>query len=173
MENKYFMHRIKKDNGAYTTGIEVHDTLDSAVNSYHAQMKMAYDNPSFENLTFMSCKVTGVDDAVVPGYDETWAKDGEEITDFFMHYIRHDGDTYTKGIDVCPDIETARRTFHAQMEYGNNNSKFPNVSFVASMITGRFGDIEKAESWTKPEPEPEPEPTPEEPENSVWSDEGE
>jgi len=31
MENKFFLHRIRKDGDAYNTGIEVHDTLDSAI----------------------------------------------------------------------------------------------------------------------------------------------
>lgn len=31
MENKFFLHRIRKDGGNYTTGIEVYDTLDSAI----------------------------------------------------------------------------------------------------------------------------------------------
>ena len=31
MENKFFLHSIRKDGGTYNTGIEVHDTLDSAI----------------------------------------------------------------------------------------------------------------------------------------------
>ena len=29
MENKFFLHRIRKDGDNYTTGIEVHDSLAS------------------------------------------------------------------------------------------------------------------------------------------------
>ena len=31
MENKFFLHRIRKDGDNYSTGIEVHDTLDAAI----------------------------------------------------------------------------------------------------------------------------------------------
>jgi hypothetical protein len=31
MENKFFLHRIRKENGLYSTGIEVHDTLEAAI----------------------------------------------------------------------------------------------------------------------------------------------
>ena len=149
MENKYFLHRIRKDGDAYTTGIEVHDTLDTAIQSFHSQMKMAYDNPSYPNMKFVSCMVTDGNDRIVNDYSETWNK--ENVADFFVHYIRHDGENYTKGIDVCADYGTACRGFHAQMEYGYNNSKFPNVSFVASKITGGSGIAHKYEAWVKPE----------------------
>ena len=66
MEQKYFMHRIKKENGTYTKGIEVHDTLDSAIGSFHAYMKQGYGNPDNPNLTFVSCKVTDSNGYVYP-----------------------------------------------------------------------------------------------------------
>ena len=147
MEDKFFLHRIRKDGDAYTTGIEVHDTLDAAIQSFHAQMKMAYNNPSYPNMTYVSCMVTNEQDQVVGKYNETWSK--ENISDFFVHYIRHDGATYTKGIEVQPAYGAACRSFHTQLEYGYNNTKFPNVTFVASKITGGSGIIHKTESWTK------------------------
>lgn len=58
MESKFFLHRIRKDNGTYNKGIEVHDTLNAAIQSFHAQMKMAYNNPSYPNTTYVSCMVT-------------------------------------------------------------------------------------------------------------------
>lgn len=147
MENKFFLHRIRKDNGTYAAGIEVHDTLDSAIQSFHSQMKIAYNNPSYPNMTFVSCMVTDGEDKIVSGYNATWSK--EENNDFFMHYIRHDGENYVKGIDVVSDYGTACRSFHTQMEYGYNNTKFPNVTFVASQIQGGSGYIHNAESWSK------------------------
>lgn len=147
MENKFFLHRIRKDGNAYTTGIEVHDTLDAAIQSFHAQMKMAYNNPSYPNMTYVSCMVTDEQDQVVGKYNETWSK--ENISDFFVHSIRHDGETYTKGIEVQSAYGAACRSFHTQLEYGYNNTKFPNVTFVASKITGGSGIIHKTEAWTK------------------------
>lgn len=153
MEQKYFMHRIKKDNGAYTKGIEVHDTLDSAIGSFHAYMKQGYNNSNNPNLTFVSCKITNIDGYIFNDYNETWAKTGETITDYFLHHIKEDNGTFTKDIDIYADIDTARSDFHDYMSYGYNNSKFPNVNYVFCMITGFYGGVEKIENWVKPEPE--------------------
>jgi len=98
MENKFFLHRIRKDGNTYNTGIEVHDTLDAAIQSFHSQMKMAYNNPNYPNMVYVSCMITDENDNIVPGYNETWNKERTQV--FFVHYIRHIGDTYTKGIEV-------------------------------------------------------------------------
>lgn len=153
MENKFFLHRIRKDGDNFTTGIEVHDTLDAAIQSFHSQMKMAYNNPSYPNMKYVSCMVTDEEDNIVPGFNETWG--AKYINNLFMHYIRHDGDNYTKGIDVCDDYATACRSFHTHMEYGHGNSRFPNVSFVSSKIVGSTGYVHKSEQWTKVETEAE------------------
>ena len=153
MENKFFLHRIRKDGENYTAGIEVHDTLDSAIRSFHSQMKTGYNNPSYPNMVYVACMVTNEEDEIVPGYNEAWGV--ENTNDFFVHYIRHDGDNYAKGIDVCSTFTDACRSFHTQMEYGHDNSKFPNITFVASKITGNRGFAHKTESWTKAEVEPE------------------
>lgn len=147
MEDKFFLHRIRKDGDNYTCGIEVHDTLDSAIQSFHSQMKMAYNNPSYPNMKYVSCMVTNENDEVVPGYNETWNK--EKVHDFFIHYIRHDGDNYTKGINVKSDYADACRDYHTYLEYGFGNSKFPNVTFVANKITNSSGLAHKSEYWTK------------------------
>lgn len=149
MEDKFFLHRIRKDNGNYTMGIEVHDTLNSAIQSFHSQMKMAYNNPSYPNMTYVSCMVTDEQDNVVPGFSETWNK--EKTRDFFVHYIRHDGENYTKGIDVIADYGSACRSYHTQLEYGYGNSRFPNISFVSSKITTGNGLVRKGEYWVKTE----------------------
>lgn len=151
MENKFFLHRIRKDGDNYTTGIEVHDTLDAAIQSFHSQMKMAYNNPSYPNMKYVSCMVTDTEDKVVPGYNETWSK--EKVRDFFVHYIRHDGNNYTKGIDVQNEYGAACRSYHTHMEYGYGNSKFPNISLVASKIVGGSGSVLKSEVWTKADEE--------------------
>ena len=147
MENKFFLHRIRKDGDSYNAGIEIHDTLDAAIQAFHSQMKMAYNNPSYPNMIYVSCMVTDEEDKVVPGYNETWSK--EKVNDFFVHYIRHDGDTYTKGIEVKSGYADACRSYHTYLEYGFGNSKFPNVSFVANKITSGSGLAHKSEQWTK------------------------
>lgn len=149
MENKFFLHRIRKEGDTYNKGIEVHDTLDSAIQSFHSQMKMGYNNPSYPNTTYVFCMITDGQGNVVQDYNETWNITNDSV--FFVHYIRHDGDNYTKGIDVYDDYGTACRNFHSQMEYGYGNSKFPNISFVTSRITGASGVTHKSECWNKGE----------------------
>lgn len=145
---KYFLHRIQKENGSYSKGIEVHDSLESAVLSYHGRMKNAYGgNPA---ITFMSCKITDGNGSVLPDYNETWnSEDGENT--FFMHHIRLDGETFSKDVDVCTDFNAAKASRHAQMEYGYNNTRHANVSFVSCMITDMSGTIFLPETWVKPE----------------------
>lgn len=151
MEDKFFLHRIRKDGDNYAMGIEVHDTLDAAIQSFHSQMKMAYNNPSYPNMKYVSCMVTDENDEVVQGYNETWRK--EKASGFFVHFIRHDGDNYTKGIEAHEDYGSACRSYHSHMEYGYGNSKFPNITLVASKITGNSGIVHKSETWTKAEAE--------------------
>ena len=50
---KYFMHRIQKENGVFSKGIEVHDTLDAAKLSFWGRMKLAYGNKA--GITFVHC----------------------------------------------------------------------------------------------------------------------
>lgn len=147
MESKFFLHRIRKDGEAYNSGIEVHDTLDSAIQSFHAQMKMAYGNPSYPNMKYVSCAITDGSGELVPGYSETWNK--ERTTNFFVHYIRHDGDNYTKGIEVHSDYGAACRSYHTHLEYGYGNTKFPNITFVGCRITNGNGITMKHEAWNK------------------------
>jgi hypothetical protein len=145
---KYFLHRIQKENGNISKGIEVHDTLDSAVLSYHGRMKLAYGgNPA---ITFMSCKITDGNGNVLPEYNEAWKSEDGENT-FFMHYIRLDGETFTKGIDVCASFDAAKASRHAQMEYGYSNPNHAIVSYVSCMITDMSGTIMMPETWEKQE----------------------
>lgn len=160
METKYFMHRIKRQSGEYTKGIEVHDTLDSAILSFHGYMKQAYGNVALPDIDFVCCFVTDGSGSVVRPFAATWFG-GDLTNQFFLHYIRHNGEIYTKDIDVCDSYDAAKQAFHAQLEYGYNNSKFANVSFVSCQITDKSGSILMTETWNKPDPEPVP-PEPEE-----------
>ena len=155
MVEKYFLHRIQQDNGTFTKGIEVHNTLDSAVLAFWGRMKCGYNSPNYPNLTFISCKITDGNGAVVAPYNLTWVK-GETDGTYFMHHIYLDGETFTKDIDICADFDAARTAYAAQMEYGYNNPRHPDVSFVSCEITDRNGDVmfPFCETWNKPEPEP-------------------
>lgn len=74
MENKFFMHRIKEENGVFDKGIEVHDTFNSAIQSFHAYMAYGFDNPKFPNVTFVSCKITDRSGKVLKPYDDVYQK---------------------------------------------------------------------------------------------------
>lgn len=160
MEQKYFMHRIQKENDVISDGIEVHDTLDSAILSFWGRMKTGYDDPNHPNMTFVHCMITDVNGAVIASYDMAWKRTGETMNQFFMHHIRLDGETFNKDVDNYETFDAARGAFAAHMEYGYNNSKFPNVSLVSCVITDSNGTIMQPfnKTWRIPDPEPEPEP---------------
>lgn len=152
----YFLHRIQKTGGNFTKGIEVHDTLDSAILSYWGRMKTAYGKS--EN-TFVSCMITDEYGDIVEPYNATWVQ-GETENKFFLHHIRMNGDAVDKDIDVLDNIDTAYGNLAAYMEYGYNNPRFPDVTMVSCYITDLLsGNVALMDrSWVKPtEPEPEPE----------------
>lgn len=156
MENKYFLHRIQRKNGVFDKGIEVHDTLDDAILAYHGRMKLAGD-PGFD---FLSCMITNGSGSIASPFADTWKDATVEGNIFFMHYIRKDGEVYTKDIDILDNYDAAKQDFHKQMEYGYGNTKFPGMTFVSCQITDITGAILMAETWNLPDPEPEPEPEP-------------
>lgn len=130
---KYYMHRIQKSNNETQKGIEVHDTLDSAKLSFWGRMKTAYDKT--DNY-FVSCMITDEYGNPVPDYSMTWLRDGYEGENaYFLHHIRNDGDSVDKNIDELESLYLATGNLAEMMEYGYNNSKFPNVSFVHCLIT--------------------------------------
>ena len=131
---KYFMHRIQEENGSYIKGIEVHDTLESAILSFWGRMKLAYGASA---VTFMSCKITDGNGSVIVPYDLTWNADANHENAFFLHHIRLDGETFTKDIDLCDSYDAAKASYSAQMEYGYNNPRHANVSFVSCEIVIR------------------------------------
>ena len=153
---KYFMHRIQEENGSYTKGIEVHDTLDSAVLSFWGRMKLAYGASA---VTFMSCKITDSNGNVIRPYDLTWLANPETENQYFLHHIRLDGETFTKDIDICASYDAACASYATQMEYGYNNPRHANVSFVSCEVVNKRGEVMLPfnGTWVKPEPEPEPE----------------
>lgn len=160
MENKYFMHRIQKEDGEYTTGIEVHDTKESAILSFWGRMKLGYGNPEHPNMTYVSCKIKDAAGNLVDSYNLTWSKDTPEENTYFMHYVRENGETIEKNIDVCSNFDAARLAYSRTMEYGYGNTKFPNVDYVSCEITSLSGSVLTPfnETWIKMEPEIEPEP---------------
>lgn len=161
MVEKFFMHRIQEENNVFSKGIEIHDTLDAAILSFWGRMKLAYGgNPA---ITFMSCKIKDAAGNVVAPYNLTWSANANNGNKFFHHHVRLDGKTFSKDIDICETFDAARSDFAACMEYGYNNTKHPNVSYVSCEITDRSGSvmIPFDKTWQKQEEEPEEEQEPE------------
>lgn len=156
--DKYFMHRIKEEDGTFTTGIEVHDTKESAVRSFHGYMKQGYGNPQFPNLTFVCCFVEGPDGKIDPEHRGMWQKPGLDVVNkIFHHHIRLDNGVFSKAIDVYSSQDEAEHRFHAEMEYGYNNPNHAKVSFQSCKVTERLSPVVLMdETWVKPE-EPAPE----------------
>lgn len=71
MENKFFLHRIKRTNGVYDKGIEVKDTFEAAKQSYHAYLG-AYAYGHDANTDFVSCMITDLNGATLTPFNETW-----------------------------------------------------------------------------------------------------
>lgn len=70
MNETYFLHQVKKTNGAYDKGIVVKDSLASAKQSYHAYLG-AYAYGNNEDTNYVSACIMDYFGRVVVG-PETW-----------------------------------------------------------------------------------------------------
>lgn len=77
MEQKYFHHRIKHNFPTDTIdkGIEVHDTLESALGAYHAYLG-AYAYGRSGDTDYVSCEITDLYGAKLDG--ATWIRPDAE-----------------------------------------------------------------------------------------------
>lgn len=57
MENKYFLHQIKRTNGTFDKGIVVKDSYEAAIQSYHAYLG-AYAYGQNADTDFVDCMIT-------------------------------------------------------------------------------------------------------------------
>lgn len=57
MENKYFLHQIKRTNGTFDKGIVVKDSYEAALQSYHAYLG-AYAYGQNAETDFVDCMIT-------------------------------------------------------------------------------------------------------------------
>ena len=57
MENKYFLHQIKRTNGTFDKGIVVKDSYEAALQSYHAYLG-AYAYGQNADTDFVDCMIT-------------------------------------------------------------------------------------------------------------------
>ena len=75
--NKFFLHTIRRENGALDKGISIKDSFELAKQSYHAYLG-AYAYGYKENVDFVSCFITDMTGAVLMA--ETWVKPVVEPT---------------------------------------------------------------------------------------------
>lgn len=73
MENKFFLHQIKRTSGTIDKGIVVKDTFEAAKQSYHAYLG-AYAYGQNSDTDFVSCEITDIYGARL--MDETWITPG-------------------------------------------------------------------------------------------------
>ena len=69
MENKFFLHEIKRTGETINKGIVVADTYDAAKQGYHAYLG-AYAYGHETNTDFVSCMITDMSGMVL--LQETW-----------------------------------------------------------------------------------------------------
>lgn len=149
-EEKYFLHRIQLENGEFAKGIEVHDSVEDAIRSFWGRMKLGFDNPQKPGMNFVSCKITDASGNVVKAYDMTWKRTGAELPEkVFMHHIRKTGETFSKDINICDTQDAAMVAYATELEYGYNNPRFTDVSFVSCEITDMNGASFMPETWAK------------------------
>ena len=75
MENKFFLHEIKRTGESISKGIVVADTFDAAKQGYHAYLG-AYAYGHEANTDFVSCMITDMTGALL--LFETWNAPVEE-----------------------------------------------------------------------------------------------
>lgn len=71
MDNKFFLHQIKRTGGTFDKGIVVKDTYEQANQGYHAYLG-AYAYGQNADTDFVSCMITDMTGTVL--MRETWAK---------------------------------------------------------------------------------------------------
>lgn len=71
MEEKYFLHEIKRTDGTIEKGIVVKNTFEAAKQGYHAYLG-AYAYGQDAKTDFVSCMITNEKGALL--LDETWSK---------------------------------------------------------------------------------------------------
>ena len=75
MENKFFLHQIRRTNGTYDKGIVVKDSFDDAKQAYHAYLG-AYAYGHDANTDYVSVMITGMTGSIVGTFEETWSNIG-------------------------------------------------------------------------------------------------
>lgn len=60
IENKIFLHSIRREGETYTKTIDVYDDMDAAQRDYAAAMEYGYNNPKFPEVNLVACEITDI-----------------------------------------------------------------------------------------------------------------
>ena len=72
MMEKFFFHRIKAEGTVFNKGIEIHDSLDSAIRAFYGYWTYAFNNAP--SVTLVSCQITDTSGHTLEPYNDTWNK---------------------------------------------------------------------------------------------------
>lgn len=73
MENKFFLHQIRRTKGAYDKGIVIKDTEDEIRQSYHAYLG-AYAYGKDPNTDYVKCMIDDVHSGTMHLEETVWIK---------------------------------------------------------------------------------------------------
>lgn len=81
MENKYFLSQIKRaTDGTYTKGVVVHDTLNNALNGFHAYFG-AYGYGKDATTDYVACFVSDMAGAIIKSEVDNRIPTEEPVTE--------------------------------------------------------------------------------------------
>ena len=60
VENKIFLHSIRREGETYTKTIDVYDDMDAAQRAYAAAMEYGYNNPKYPEVNLVACEITDI-----------------------------------------------------------------------------------------------------------------
>ena len=154
MVNVFFFHHVRRTDGSFDKQIDVCGTLDEAKGAYRTFLG-SWGYGYRADTDFVSAEITDGSGAVLQR--DTWLAPSAIVNKCFMHRILHNGETFTKGIEVHTDADSAKQSFNAYLGM-NGYGKEANTDFVSCEISDGYGARLMAETWNAPEPEPVAEP---------------
>lgn len=84
MQNTYFMHRIKhtlgENNGTWDKGIEIHETVESAKQAYHAYLGN-YGYGRVANVDYVKCRIDDMMSGEAIMEEEWFAHEPEPVAE--------------------------------------------------------------------------------------------
>lgn len=150
MVNIFFFHHVRRTDGSFDKQIDVCGTLDEAKGAYRAFLG-SWGYGYRADTDFVSAEISDESGAVL--YRDTWLAPSAIVNKCFMHRILHNGETFTKGIEIHNNADSAKQSFNAYLGI-HGYGKEANTDFVSCEITDLYGARLMCETWTATEQEP-------------------